>query len=444
MMDNVDNLNNQENILVPQTPSPASALVGDPSKFGRVGDDGIVYVITPEGEKAVGSYPGKTHSEALAYFVRKFEALASEVALLGARIKSGAMVPSDAAAAVSKLREQLTSLNGVGDLVALAHSIEQIPTLIDEHRSAYEARKEAEKAVKEAKRAQAQVVKEKIVAEAETHALSENWKFTGDRLKVLLDEWKAAARLDKKTDAELWKRFSSSRNKFDKRRRTHFAQLETQSAAVAQTKAQIIEEAKSLANSKDWLATANRFKELMNAWKAAGRGKKNVDTKLWEEFKTAQDTFFAAKKADLEKRQGTMATNLAKREALLPEFEALLPVTNVKDARKKFRDLMDQWERIGMTERNKRATFDAKIAKIQSEIDELHQQESRKSDPTAIAHANTVVQGLLDAIESYEKQAAKAEAAGNAAKAMVAREAAAARRGWLEEAQKGLSEFKKP
>jgi hypothetical protein len=182
----------------------------------------------------------------------------------------------------------------------------------------------------------------------------------------------------------------------------------------------------------------------MNAWKAAGRGKKNVDTKLWEEFKTAQDTFFAAKKADLEKRQGTMATNLAKREVLLPEFEALLPVTNVKDARKKFRDLMDQWERIGMTERNKRATFDAKIAKIQSEIDELHQQESRKSDPTAIAHANSVVQGLLDAIESYEKQAAKAEAAGNAAKAMVAREAAAARRGWLEEAQKGLSEFKKP
>jgi hypothetical protein len=51
---------------------------------------------------------------------------------------------------------------------------------------------------------------------------------------------------------------------------------------------------------------------------------------------------------------------------------------------------------------------------------------------------------LLDAIESYEKQAAKAEASGHAAKAMVAREAAAARRGWLEEAQKGLSEFKKP
>jgi hypothetical protein len=95
--------------------SAASALIGDPSKFGRVDQDGTVYVQTPAGEKAVGSYPGKSPEEALAYFVRKFEAVASEVALLAARIKSGAMVPSDAAEAVVKLRDTVANLNGVGD-----------------------------------------------------------------------------------------------------------------------------------------------------------------------------------------------------------------------------------------------------------------------------------------------------------------------------------------
>ena len=88
----------------PQQISAASALIGDPSQFGRVADDGVVYVRTPEGERAVGSYPGKTAEEALTYFVRKFEALASEVALLAARIKNGALVPSDAHEAVNKLR----------------------------------------------------------------------------------------------------------------------------------------------------------------------------------------------------------------------------------------------------------------------------------------------------------------------------------------------------
>lgn len=427
----------------PENLSAASALIGDPAKFGRVGDDGTVYVTTPEGERAVGSYPGKSAEEALAYFVRKFESLASEVALLAARIKSGAMVPSDAHAAVIKLKEQILNLNGVGDLATLAKSLEQIPDLIEGHKAAYDARKAVENAAKEAKRAEASQIKEKLVVEAESLALSESWKSTGDRLKILLDEWKAAPRLDKKGDADLWKRFSSARNKFDKRRRTHFAQLESQTALVTQSKAAIIEEAKKLADSKDWLATANRFKELMDAWKAAGRGKKSVDTRLWDEFKTAQDAFFAAKKIDLEKRQGTMAANLTKREELITQFEALLPVSDIKSARHKFHDLQEKWDRIGMTERSKRAALESRLEKVQSEIDSLHEEVSRRSDPTAIAHANTVVQGLLDAIANYEKQAEKAEAAGQTAKALVAREAAAARRSWLTEAQKGLADFQK-
>jgi hypothetical protein len=172
--------------------SAASALIGDPSKFGRVDQDGTVYVLTPSGEKPVGSYPGKSPEEALAYFVRKFEAVASEVALLAARIKSGAMVPSDAAEAVVKLRETVANLNGVGDLATLAASVEQIPNLIEDHRAAYQERKDIESAVREAKRAASLIVKEKLVAEAESLALSESWKTTSERLKVLLDEWKAA------------------------------------------------------------------------------------------------------------------------------------------------------------------------------------------------------------------------------------------------------------
>ena len=96
-----------------------------------------------------------------------------------------------------------------------------------------------------------------------------------------------------------------------------------------------------------------------------------------------------------------------------------------------------------MTERNKRAALEARLEKVQIEIDSLHEEVARRSDPTAIAHANSVVQGLLTAIENYEKQAIKAEAAGQNGKALIAREAAAARKTWLAEAQKGLSDFKR-
>ena len=210
---------------------------------------------------------------------------------------------------------------------------------------------------------------------------------------------------------------------------------------MASTKEVIVKEAESLANSKDWLSTAKRFKELMDQWKASGRGKKSTDDALWIRFKAAQDTFFTAKNADMAKRKGSMAENLIKREAVIIEFEALLPVTDFKSAKKSFYDLMGKWQKIGMTDRKKRDGFEKRIAKVEEEISEMERNFQRKSDPTAKAQANKVVQGLAEAIENYEKQAAKAEAAGQSAKAMLAREAAAARREWLEQAQKGLTEY---
>ena len=427
--------------ITPANASAASALIGDPSKFGRVAEDGTVYVRTTEGEKAVGSYPGKTADEALQYFVRKFEALASEVALTAARITSGAMVPDDAYEAVKKLRHQVRELNGVGDLAALALSVEQIEPLIEGHREAYEAKKVAEAAAKAARRDQVLVEKEKIVAEAESLALSENWKVTGDRLKTLLEEWKSAPRLDKKSDADLWKRFSASRNKFDKRRRTHFATLEETTAKVSAAKKALVEQAGKLATSTDWVATARAFKSLMDQWKAAGRGKPSEDAKLWSKFKASQDQFFTAKNADLEKREVSMVANLAKREELIVQIEAILPFTDVKAAKNAFRELSRSWEKIGITHRDKRAAFDARVAKVEEAIKTAEAEIWRKTDPAAKARAADVVKQLSDSIANYEKVAAKSQAAGNAKKAQEALDSADARKVWLAEAEKSLAEF---
>lgn len=425
----------------PAVVSAAAALIGDPAKFGRVGDDGTVYVITPEGDKAVGSYPGKSNEEALAYFVRKFEAIASEVALLSARIKSGAMVPSDATTAVIKLREQVRELNGVGDLAALAIAVEHLSPLIEDHRGAYEAKKALEDSLKAERLAQVLVEKEKIVSEAESLAESTSWKATGDRLKSLVEEWKSAPRLDKKSDTDLWKRFSSSRNKFDKRRRTHFAALEEVTSVVSEAKKALVTEAELLATSTDWVATARRFKSLMDAWKAAGRGKMSDDTKLWARFKVAQDTFFAAKGADLEKREVTMTANLEKRNELIAQIEALLPISNLAEQKKVLRELHSQWVKIGMTARDKRASLDARVEVVELAYKEAEAAIWLKSDPAAKARASDVVRQLSEAIANYEKSAEKATAAGNAKKAAEATESAEARKIWLAEAEKNLAEF---
>lgn len=262
-----------------------------------------------------------------------------------------------------------------------------------------------------------------------------------ERLKELLDQWKKAPRLDKKSDVDLWKRFSSARNFFDKKRRQHFSTLTKQQSEVKSVKEKVVLEAESLANSTDWVNTARKYKALMDTWKAAGRGKKNDDDKLWLRFKKAQDTFFAAKNADLEKRSISYGENLIKREEIVKEIEALLPINNLDETRRKFRDLKSKYMKSGQVERGKRNALDRRVDDVELTLKEAEQEQWRKSDPGAKARAAEVVAQLVAAVADYESKAAKAEAAGDAKKASELREAAAARSIWLAEAQKGLAEF---
>jgi hypothetical protein len=179
----------------------------------------------------------------------------------------------------------------------------------------------------------------------------------------------------------------------------------------------------------------------MDLWKATGRGKKSDDAKNWARFKAAQDQFFAAKNADLEKREVSMEANLAKREELIVQIEALVPFTDVKVAKNAFRELMRSWEKIGITHRDKRAAFDARVAKVEDEIKSAEAELWRKTDPAAKARAAEVVAQLAESIENYRKIAAKSSAAGNEKKAKEALESADARTVWLEEAKKHLAEF---
>jgi hypothetical protein len=136
-----------------------------------------------------------------------------------------------------------------------------------------------------------------------------------------------------------------------------------------------------------------------------------------------------------------MAANLIKREELVVQIEALLPMSDVNQAKKALRDLMNAWSKIGMTHRDKRASLDARVHAVESVIKEAEAEIWRKTDPAAKARAEEVVKQLTESIENYEKVAAKSEAAGNSKKAAEARESAAARKVWLDEAQKGLAEF---
>ena len=134
-----------------------------PQSFGRVDDDGTVYVRTSDGERSVGQVPDSTSEEALEFFVRRYRALETEVSLLESRVSSGTASPEEARSAASKLVTSIREANAVGDLESLAARVEALTPTID-------AKAETRREERAEAKARAKQAKEEMVAQAEAIA----------------------------------------------------------------------------------------------------------------------------------------------------------------------------------------------------------------------------------------------------------------------------------
>ena len=402
--------------------------------WGRVAEDGTVFVRTKDGERAVGQWPDANPEEALAFYTRRYDALAFEVELLEQRVQAGTVSPDDARAAVKKVTGSIEEAQAVGDLDGLRARLDALTPLVAQQRE----RRKAERA---AKVEEARSAKTKIATEAETIAAGTDWRHGVTRLRELLDEWKALPRLDKSSDDELWHRFSSARTTYTRHRKQHFAELSSKREEAAVVKERLAAEAESLAASTDWGPTSGRFRDLMRQWKAAGPAPREVDDKLWARFRAAQDLFFGARDAVQAEENAEQVENLAAKEALLVEIETILPVTDARTAREQLREYLDRWDQIGKVPRDSMRAIDGRLRAVEQAVKAAEDEVWNRSNPEARARAEATVKQLQSLIADLEKQAAKFESQGNTRKATEAREAIAARREWLTQAQNALTDF---
>src|SRR3954468_17221471 len=77
----------------------------DSEAWGRIADDGTVFVRTADGERSIGSWQAGTAEEGLAYYHRRYDDLAAEVSVLEGRIGATTADPRAVAAAAQKLKQ---------------------------------------------------------------------------------------------------------------------------------------------------------------------------------------------------------------------------------------------------------------------------------------------------------------------------------------------------
>ena len=402
---------------------------------GRCDESGNVFIKTNDGETLVGQWQlEQGNGDPIAFFARRYLDLITEIELTRTRLKENNITPPGAQLVFQRVKKSCESPNFVGDLAALRARLDQLESEITGALVEFQARKAAQKE-------QVLVQRESLATRAEQAAASKKWRDTQAEFVAIVEEWKALPRVNKGTESKLWKRISTARSTFEKNRRAHFADRKKQSTESQIAKKELIKQAEQLATSTDWEKSSKTLGSLMQKWKAAPRADRKTEEKLWNEFSSARDTFFGAKRAAEAKAEETARANLPAAQELVKKIEGVRQISDVRMARNELRPLLDAYDRVGPLPKSEEKTLSRRIKEVQDELKAKEDAARKRNDPEKSNRANSAASQLKQRMESLRKELEEAEGRGDHARSANLRNQLEGQQALLDAAEAVVKEF---
>lgn len=429
--------------VIPVASSYDADAVAAAKEFGGVTEDGTVTVQDGTQVRSIGeSTPGADRDEVLTPFAHAYLDLAAFLDIVEQKLGVEGNTQAELNRLLEQMRKNMKEPKVVGDIPALRQRAHDLREAAKEQIGALEkARLEArEKATQ--KRTEFVEGIEALVA-TDSHRIS--WKKAAETIRSMVGDWKTMQKndpsIDRGVEDALWKRLSAARSEFDRKRRAHFSELDANHAEAERVKSALIERAEAMKDSEDFGATARAYRDLMSEWREAPRGNRRKDDAQWAKFKAAQDHFFARRNADREKIEAEQQENLAVKEKILAEAEALLPISDLETAKEKLRGIEDRLEAAGRVPRAAIRMVEDRIKAVRNAVKSAEDAEWRRTDPEAKARVQGASSQLHAAIASYEEDLEKAKVSGDERRIHEAQAALDARREWLAVIERSAQEL---
>ena len=110
-------------------------------------------------------------------------------------------------------------------------------------------------------------------------------------------------------------------------------------------------EAERIAAGNDWRGGVNRFRALLDQWKALPRLDRTTDDELWHRFSAARTTYTRRRKAQFAQQADQRDSARTIKEQLVEQAEALANSTDWGPTTGTYRDLMQRWKAAGAAPR---------------------------------------------------------------------------------------------
>ncbi|MBB1484724.1 DUF349 domain-containing protein [Tessaracoccus sp. MC1865] len=146
------------------------------------------------------------------------------------------------------------------------------------------------------------------------------------------------------------------------------AQRAEQNAVTVAAKEAMVVEAEQLAAGNDWRGGVDRFRTLLDEWKALPRIDRATDNELWHRFSSARTQYTRRRKAHFSELNSHRDDAKAAKEAIIAEAEPLATSTDWGATSAAFRDLMTRWKAAGSARRADDDKLWARFRGIQDEF----------------------------------------------------------------------------
>jgi Domain of Unknown Function (DUF349) len=196
-------------------------------------------------------------------------------------------------------------------------------------------------------------IQEQLCEKMEALRSVEDPEAVARRIRELQEQWRQAADVPRSQGEALWQRFKAAHDELWTRCQAHFAAQATVRSENLAKKISLCERAEALADSTNWLATAEAIKGLQAEWKTIGPVTRGQEKAVWERFRAACDRFFTRRQEDLARRKAIWSENFARKEALCVAVEALAASTDWDRTSGEIRRLQAEWKAIGPVKKSR-------------------------------------------------------------------------------------------
>ena len=241
------------------------------------------------------------------------------------------------------------------------------------------------------------------------------------KLQKLHDEWRETGPVAIEYKETLWERFKEASSRINKRHQEYFESIKAEQTKNLALKSELCEKVETFTEQptlsrKEWNKLSEELLEVQKIWKTIGYAPKKDNNRIYERFRAACDKFFERKREFYAGVKSEMEHNLALKNELCEQAEALSVSEDWKHATDELIALQTKWKQVGPVARRHsdaiwkrfRAACDKffeRKAEHFSSIDSVHEQNLKlKQALLEEMRAADVKAGGFDLIKDFQRR----------------------------------------